>query len=156
MLCKIWGFHSGDYEECHHLGYKSPVRTSQETHYISTRESNQLMLCKIWGVHGRDYEECRPLGCGATWVLLEIRFGGTCRPHLQCGKNPLDRNKVSSSHSSSYCQRFFYIADSFHPEDGGIIFLRSVYSNKSHTALHLRRRHSSRINFHNLPIVHFM
>jgi hypothetical protein len=29
--CKIWGFHGGDYEECRVLGYKNPVRTSQET-----------------------------------------------------------------------------------------------------------------------------
>jgi hypothetical protein len=28
-------------------GYKIPVCTSQETHYISTTESSQLMLCKI-------------------------------------------------------------------------------------------------------------
>jgi hypothetical protein len=29
---KIWGFHGGDYEECCRLGYKKPVRTSQETY----------------------------------------------------------------------------------------------------------------------------
>jgi hypothetical protein len=29
-ICKISGFHGGDYEECR-LGYKNPVRTSQET-----------------------------------------------------------------------------------------------------------------------------
>jgi hypothetical protein len=62
MLCKIWGFHGGDYEECRLLGYKNPVRTSQETHYVSTTETSQLMLCKIWGVRGGDYEECRLLG----------------------------------------------------------------------------------------------
>jgi hypothetical protein len=28
-------------------GYKNPVRTSQETHYVSVTESSQLMLCKI-------------------------------------------------------------------------------------------------------------
>jgi hypothetical protein len=47
MLCKISGFHGGDYEECRHLGYKTPVRTSQETRYFSTTESSQLMLCTI-------------------------------------------------------------------------------------------------------------
>jgi hypothetical protein len=36
-----------DYEECRLLGYKIPVHTSQETHYVSTTESSQLMLCKI-------------------------------------------------------------------------------------------------------------
>jgi hypothetical protein len=29
------------------LGYKNPVCTLQETHYVSTTESSQLMLCKI-------------------------------------------------------------------------------------------------------------
>jgi hypothetical protein len=59
--CKSWGFHSGGYEECRLLGY-NPVRTSQETHYVSTAESSQLMLCKIWCFHGDDYEECHLLG----------------------------------------------------------------------------------------------
>jgi hypothetical protein len=60
--CKIWGFHGGHYEEYCLLGYKTPVRNSQETHYVSTTESSQLMLCKIWRFHGDDYEECRLLG----------------------------------------------------------------------------------------------
>jgi hypothetical protein len=37
----------GDYEECRLLGYKPPVRTSQETHYVSATEPSQLMLCKV-------------------------------------------------------------------------------------------------------------
>jgi hypothetical protein len=45
--CEISGFHGGDYEGCRLLGYKTPVRTSQETHYLSATESSQLMLCKI-------------------------------------------------------------------------------------------------------------
>jgi hypothetical protein len=48
-------------EECRILGYKNPVCTSQETHYVSATESSQLML-KIGGFHGGDYEECRLLG----------------------------------------------------------------------------------------------
>jgi hypothetical protein len=52
----------GDYEEWRLLGYKSPVRTSQETHYVPATELSQLMLCKISGFHGGDYEECRLLG----------------------------------------------------------------------------------------------
>jgi hypothetical protein len=62
MLCKIWNFHSSDYKECRLLGYKTPVPTSQETHYVSATESSQLMLCKIWSFHSGDYEECRLLG----------------------------------------------------------------------------------------------
>jgi hypothetical protein len=34
-------------EECRLLGYKNPVRTSQETHYVSAIESSRLLLCKI-------------------------------------------------------------------------------------------------------------
>jgi hypothetical protein len=60
--CRIWRFRCGDYEECHLLGYKTPVRTSQETHYVSATQSSQLMLCKIWSFHGSDYEECCLLG----------------------------------------------------------------------------------------------
>jgi hypothetical protein len=49
-------------QECRLLGYKNQVRTSQETHHVSTTQSSQLMLFKIWGFHGSDYEECRLLG----------------------------------------------------------------------------------------------
>jgi hypothetical protein len=62
MLCKIWSFHGGDYEICRLLGYKTPVRTSQEKHYVSATEPSQLMLCNIWGFHEGDYEEWRLLG----------------------------------------------------------------------------------------------
>jgi hypothetical protein len=61
--CKIWGFRGGDYEECCLLGYKYPVHTSQEKHYVSATEPSRLMLCKIWGFYGGDYEEYCLLGC---------------------------------------------------------------------------------------------
>jgi hypothetical protein len=62
QVCKIGDFHGGDYEECRLLGYKNPVRTSQEKHYVSATGSSQLMLCKVGDIHGGDYEECRLLG----------------------------------------------------------------------------------------------
>jgi hypothetical protein len=62
IIFKFWDFQGGDYEECRLLGYKHPLRTSQETHYVSATDYSQLMLCKIWGFHGGDYEECRLLG----------------------------------------------------------------------------------------------
>jgi hypothetical protein len=37
---------ASEYEECRLLGYKNPVRTSQETHYVCAKESSQLM-CKV-------------------------------------------------------------------------------------------------------------
>jgi hypothetical protein len=56
-----WEREENKWEECRLLGYKNPVRTSQETHYVSAIEYSQLMLCKIWLFHGRYYEEWRPL-----------------------------------------------------------------------------------------------
>jgi hypothetical protein len=44
---KIGGFHGGDYEERRLLGYKTPVRTSQETHHVSATQDSRLVLCKI-------------------------------------------------------------------------------------------------------------
>jgi hypothetical protein len=38
---------SCDYEECLPLRYKNPVRTSQETHYVSATGPSQLMLGTI-------------------------------------------------------------------------------------------------------------
>jgi hypothetical protein len=47
VIFKIWRIRRCDYEEFRLLGYKNPVRTSQETHYFSVTEPSQLMLCKI-------------------------------------------------------------------------------------------------------------
>jgi hypothetical protein len=51
-----------DYEQCRLLGFKNPVRTSQETHYVYSTDYCQLILFKIWSFHVCDYEECRLLG----------------------------------------------------------------------------------------------
>jgi hypothetical protein len=47
LFSMIRGFHGGNYEECRLLGYKNPVHTSQETHYVSAIEPSRLMLSKI-------------------------------------------------------------------------------------------------------------
>jgi hypothetical protein len=39
------GFHGGDYKEHRLLGYKNPVHTSQEKHYVSAGEPSRLILC---------------------------------------------------------------------------------------------------------------
>jgi hypothetical protein len=62
MDSKVRSFHGGDCEECRLLGYKNPVFTSQEKHYVSAVESSWLMLCKIRGFHGGDCQVCRFLG----------------------------------------------------------------------------------------------
>jgi hypothetical protein len=59
MLCKIWGFHSGEYGECRLLGYKTQF-VPHRRHITSPLQSPALR--KICGFHGRDYEECRLLG----------------------------------------------------------------------------------------------
>jgi hypothetical protein len=46
-LLKIRGFHAGDCKGCRLLGYENPVRSSQETHYVSATELSRLMQCKI-------------------------------------------------------------------------------------------------------------
>jgi hypothetical protein len=61
-LSKDLGFHGCDNEERHLLGYKIPVRTSQETHYVSATQHNRSMLCKISGFHSDDNEVCGLLG----------------------------------------------------------------------------------------------
>jgi hypothetical protein len=35
------------FEECRLLGYKNPVLTSQETHYVSVTKQSPFLLCKI-------------------------------------------------------------------------------------------------------------
>jgi hypothetical protein len=62
LICKVWGHHGSDYEECRLLGYENPVLTSQKTNYVSATEPSQLMPYIIWGFHGGDCEECRLLG----------------------------------------------------------------------------------------------
>jgi hypothetical protein len=62
MLCTICGFHVRDYEGRRLVTYRNPVRSSQETHYVSATKPSRLMLCKIQGLHGRDYEDGRLLG----------------------------------------------------------------------------------------------
>jgi hypothetical protein len=54
---KVWGSYSSDYEECRLLGYKNPVRTSQETYYFSVTEPSRLMPRNISSFHGGNYEE---------------------------------------------------------------------------------------------------
>jgi hypothetical protein len=94
ILCKISGFHSGCCKEWRLLGYKNPVRTSQETRYISATEHSRLMLCKIWGFHGGDYEEYRLLGCYAVWFLYEPKIRRNLPPPWKGDKNRWTRNNV--------------------------------------------------------------
>jgi hypothetical protein len=70
-LYKIWGFHGGDYEECRPLECNNPVRSSQETHYVSVTKTRRLILCKFWGLQGGIYEECRLLGYKDTVLISQ-------------------------------------------------------------------------------------
>jgi hypothetical protein len=96
-VCKIWGFHGSDYEESHLLGYKNPVCTSQETHYVSATESSRLMLCKIWGFHGGDYEECSLLGYkNSLRTSQETHYVSATEP------SPLMLCKICGFHGGDY------------------------------------------------------
>jgi hypothetical protein len=46
-LYNVLCFHGSDYEERLFLGYKTPVHTTQKTHYVFASGPNRLMLCKI-------------------------------------------------------------------------------------------------------------
>jgi hypothetical protein len=80
IYCKICGFHGRDYKECRLLGYKNPVRTSHEAHYLSATEPSWLKLCKIWCFHDGDYEECHLLEFDAMWLLWKPTFRGNVLP----------------------------------------------------------------------------
>jgi hypothetical protein len=47
QLGKLSGFQGGDKDESRILEYENPVGTSQEIHYVSSRETSRLMLCQI-------------------------------------------------------------------------------------------------------------
>jgi hypothetical protein len=68
-LGEVWSSHGGDYEEYRLLGYKTTVRTSQETYYLSATKPSQLILCKIRGFRGGGYKKSRLLRCYAVWLL---------------------------------------------------------------------------------------
>jgi hypothetical protein len=78
MLCKIWGFHGSDFEECRLLGYQNPVRTSPETLYFSATDLNHLILCKILGFHCGDGEKCRLSWMWHRVVFVSIHFSEKC------------------------------------------------------------------------------
>jgi hypothetical protein len=80
--CKIWVSHVGDYEECRLLGYRNPVRSSQETHYVSATAPSRLMLFKLWGFHVGDYAECRFLGYIKAFPTSQetLRFNYGAKP----------------------------------------------------------------------------
>jgi hypothetical protein len=46
---------------------KNPVRTSHETHYVSSAEPRRFILCKIWSFDGGDNAEVWDVTpCGVT------------------------------------------------------------------------------------------
>jgi hypothetical protein len=70
LTCKIWGFHSSDYEDL------KTQFVPHRKHYVSAIESSRLILCKISRFHDGDYVECRllryvPCGC---CISLQIRI----------------------------------------------------------------------------------
>jgi hypothetical protein len=93
-VCKIWDFQGVDNKERFLLGYKNPVRTSQETRYISAIEPTRLMLRKAWGFHFGNYEECHHLGFGAMWLFYEPWFRKSVSLPSSEWKESLSRNNA--------------------------------------------------------------
>jgi hypothetical protein len=89
-----------------------------------------------------NFEECRLLRCGAVYICVNRRFGGTCRLHLQ-GRKIRERRASVAAESAATCSRWFLARRFFYPEDGGDTFLRNEGSHKIYTAPHPRRWHSS-------------
>jgi hypothetical protein len=90
MLCKIWGFHGGDYEKCRLLGYKTPVFTSRETYYFSATEPSRYVRCmyvryeNFVAVTMKNAVFWDDTQCGSCKNLC---FGGTFSLHHQRDKN---------------------------------------------------------------------
>jgi hypothetical protein len=97
FLGNILDFHCGDYEECRLLGYKNPVRTSNETYYISDAEHSRLMICKIWSSQGSDYGGDRLVWCDAVWTLYESIFRRNLEPLSLKWKIQRSRNNSGSN-----------------------------------------------------------
>jgi hypothetical protein len=120
--CKIWSFQGCDYEECCLLGYKIPVRTSQEI-YITSTELSRLMLCKIWEFHGGDCENA---------VFWDVKSCGSCKNQCFGGTHRLFITLFLVRRFLPLWWWRWYIP-----------LKRRSY--KSHTGSHPSRRHSSNI-----------
>jgi hypothetical protein len=125
------------------MGYKNPVCTSQETHYVSATEPSPLMLYKIWGFHGSDYEECRLL-----WYKNPDRTSQETHYVSATGPSRLMLCKIWGFHTGGYekCSplghgtvlelafRSSRILSTLKTD--ATLFLRNVGSNRIHTAPH--------------------
>jgi hypothetical protein len=109
MLCMVWGFHGNVYEECHLLGYKNPVRTSQGAHYLSVTEFSLLILCKIWGFHALTMKNILFWDVTLVDSCKNQRFGGTYRPHHQGDNNRWSRNDVSGNSQPKHTAKKYYV-----------------------------------------------
>jgi hypothetical protein len=81
------------------LGYKNPVRTSQETHYPSATESSRLMLCKFWLFHGGDYKNA---------IFWDVTSCDSCKNRRFWGMSPIPvtliKEGLSCSETSVYAR----------------------------------------------------
>jgi hypothetical protein len=154
MLCNIWGFHAGDYEECRLLGYKNQDLISQETYYVSATEPSRLILCKIWVFHGGDSEECRLLRCkNPVRTAQETHYASATEPSRLMVFNiwgfhggDYEVCRILEIHRSVLrllltCLSCLFFSSWWWWR----CFLRKVSSYNSHTAQHSRRHASSPI-----------
>jgi hypothetical protein len=123
--CKIRGSHCDVYVE-YLLGYKTPVRTSQETHHVSVTEPSQLMHWKIPDFHCSDYEECSLVVLIRTTLLLARQFLSSWwwRWYIPLKRRFLQAPYCVTSHKTAY---------------SGIILFLAIY------AVHLTAAHSGQM-----------
>jgi hypothetical protein len=101
MLCKIWGFHGSDYEECLLECYAaSNARTDvSEEHIASIIRVTRIgeLGTRFVGFHGGEYEECRLLGYKTpAFTSQETHYFFTTKP------SQLMPCKIWSFHGSDY------------------------------------------------------
>jgi hypothetical protein len=113
--CKIWDYYGGNYEEFRFLGYKTPIRNSQETHYMSATESSRLMLCNF--TFSRQYLWRIP----SSGMWSRVGLVGT--EGTEDCVTSIIRVEIIVSYLAC---RFF------HPDDGGDVLLKRRLSQEPH------------------------
>jgi hypothetical protein len=91
-------------EKCRLLGNKNPVRTSQETYYISATDSSLFMLSKIWGFTAVNTRaEVFRAVTMKNIVFWDVTPCGSCNNQLIVGTYRLQLLSSQLASVASYC-----------------------------------------------------
>jgi hypothetical protein len=116
---------------------------TQETQYVFVTAPSPLMIYKIWGFRCNDYEDAVFYYVTPCGPCKNLRVGTQFRFLHQCDKSRRATNNVHSNYQTKPAKKQTKLPDSFYPRNGGDALLQNIDSNKSHTASHSRRWHSS-------------